>query len=113
MTELEHKILVHLRNHHRGSGNAITFKTLSVELQINSRELRYCVSNIVTNGEGCIGTDSISGYYWLTSEEEFEHNQNELRSRAMKILVRRKGQRIAWKNRSVKVEQQSLFLERV
>lgn len=91
MNELEHKILVHIRNHHRGSENAITFNALSVELQINSRQLRECVSNIVTNGEGCIGTDSVSGYYYAINDEEFTHCYRELISRGLKDFKRARG----------------------
>jgi len=110
MNETEYRILTHLKNHHRSSERAITFKKLSLKLEINSRELRYAVANLVSNGEGCIGTDSVNGYYYLTSEEDFEHNQDELRKRAMKILVRRKGQRIAWKSRNLEIEIKQLQL---
>lgn len=110
MNELEHKILIHLKNHHRGNFNAITFKALSVELGINSRELRLYVSNIVSNGEGCIGSDSVSGYYYITTDEELNYCHGELVSRIKKLAKRAKGLRQARIKDRQEVEPKQLSL---
>jgi hypothetical protein len=112
MNELEHRILTHLKNHHRGSNNAITYKALSVELRINSRELRYAVANIVTSGEGCIGSNSVSGYFFITDDEELNYCHSELVSRIKKLAKRARGLRRARMNdKLVTIEQQKLFAE--
>jgi hypothetical protein len=95
MNELEHKILVHLKNYHRGKERAITYKALSVELRINSRLLRECVSNIVTNGEGAIGSNSSTGYFYCIDDEEYQYCHDELIARIKALSKRAKGLRIA------------------
>ena len=111
MNEFEYKILVHLKNHHRGSENAITFKNLSVELRINSRDLRSAVSDLVTRGEGCVCTDSINGYYYPLSYDEYFHCYKELRKRGLSDLKRARGLMKAWYKYEGKIEQQRLFAE--
>lgn len=114
MNETEHKILVHLKNYHRGKERAITFKALSVELRINSRLLRECVSNIVTNGEGAIGSNSSTGYFYCIDDEEYQYCHDELLARIKALSKRAKGLRIA-RTRDIndmakpKGEQQELF----
>lgn len=112
MNELETKILVHIRNHHRGVENAITFKNLSVELQINSRDLRQAVSDLVTRGEGTIGSNSVSGYFYCVTDEEVKHCAAELFSRGSKDFSRAWGL-IQSRNRDKQEhpEQQRLFAE--
>ncbi len=110
MNELEHRILTHLKNHHRGSNNAITYKALSVELQINSRELRYAVANIVTNCEGCIGSNSVSGYFFIIDDEDYQYCHDELISRIKKLSRRAKGLRISYMLRKeIKPKQMQLI----
>jgi len=95
MNETEYRILTHLKNHHRSSERAITYKLLSAELHINSRELRYAVANLVSNGEGCIGTDSVSGYYYISDDDELDYCHSELVSRIKKLSRRARGLRRA------------------
>lgn len=95
MNETEYKILTHLKNHHRGIDNAITYKALSVELHINSRLLRECVSNIVTNSEGCIGSNSTDGYFYCIDDEEYQYCHDELIARIKALSKRAKGLRTA------------------
>lgn len=112
MNELEHKILTHLKSHHRGKENAITFKALSIELRINSRLLRKSTAGLVKNGEGCIGTTNTDGYFYVVTDEEFDHCQNYYKSYAMEMLLRRKGQRKARINdKQEHPQQQRLFAE--
>jgi len=112
MNSLEHKILVHLKNHHRGVCNAITFKNLSVELRINSRDLRQAVSDMVRRGEGTIGSNSVDGYFYCVSDEETDHCAAELFSRGTKDFERAWGLlKSRSKDRLVKIEQQKLFAE--
>ena len=108
MTELEHTILVHLKNHHRGSGNAITYKKLSLELGINSRELRYLVAEMVT--DGALIASSQDGYFYIINDEEYQLAHDELISRIKKLSRRAKGLRIGYKlKQEVKPKQLALI----
>jgi len=112
MNELEHRILVHLKNYHRSNFNAITYRALSLELGINSRELRYAVANIVTKGEGCIGTSSSDGYFYITDDDDFDYCYNELIARIKALAKRARGLRRArMSDKLVTIEQQKLFAE--
>lgn len=107
MNELEHKILVHLKNHHRGSLKAITFKALSVELRINSRELRYLVAGMVTGG--ALIASSQEGYFYIVNDEEYQLAHDELISRIKKLSKRAKGLRIGYKlKQEIKPKQLSM-----
>ena len=108
MNELEHKILVHLKNHHRGSLNAITFKALSMELHINSRELRNLVAEMVTAGE--LIASSQDGYFYIINDEEYQLAHDELISRIKKLSRRAKGLRTGYKlKQEVKPKQLQLI----
>ncbi|MHB1125321.1 MAG: hypothetical protein ACYC0T_21765 [Ramlibacter sp.] len=95
MTETEYKILLHLKNHHRSSERAITYKKLSIELGINSRELRLCVSQMVT--DGALIASSQEGYWWISNDEEYQLAHDELISRIKKLSRRAKGLRTGYK----------------
>ena len=92
MTNLETEILYYIKNNHFSKGNAIHFKDLAVKLDLNEREVRLCVAELVTHYEQPIaGTDA--GYYFIASQEEYDHASNELMSRIRKLSQRHKGLR--------------------
>jgi len=95
MTETEQRILIHLKNHHRSAERAITYRKLSLELGINSRELRYCVANLVT--DGALIASSQEGYWWISNDEEYQLAHDELIGRIKKLSRRAKGLRIGYK----------------
>jgi hypothetical protein len=110
MNEIQEKILVHLKNHHRGSMKAITFKALSSELSINSRELRYLVAGMVTDGE--LIASSQDGYFYIINDEEYQLAHDELIGRIKKLSRRAKGLRIGYKLKQ-EIKPKQLALEMV
>jgi len=96
MNELEHKILVHMKNHHRGVCNAITFKNLSVELRIEPRHLRNIVSEMVKSGTAPLCSTSSDGYFFPVNCEEIDHAQAEDLSRIKELAKKYRGRKRAW-----------------
>lgn len=108
MNEVQEKILVHLKNHHRGAERAVTYKKLSLELKVNSRELRYCVAGLVT--EGALIASSQDGYFYIVNDEEYQLAHDELISRIRKLSRRAKGLRIGYKlKQEIKPKQLALI----
>ena len=96
MNSLEHKILVHLKNRHRGAENAITYKSLSVELGIEPRHLRNIVSEMVKSGTAPLCSTSLDGYFFPINEDELGHAQAEDLSRIKELAKKYRGRRHAW-----------------
>jgi len=95
LNDLELKIIIRLRNHHRGKDNAIHYKELAIDLGINERELRDIVSNLVIDGKACIGSNCTEGYFYIVTDEEYQHTRNEIMSRIKKLAKRAKGLRLS------------------
>jgi len=91
MTELELTITVYLKNHCRGKENAKHFKDLAEHFDLNERELRSIVSDLVTSGQACICSTSHDGYFYKSNNDELMHTYKELRSRGLKDLMRARG----------------------
>ena len=95
MQELEIKIVQRLKNRHKGKANAITYKLLAFNLDINERELRFIVSELVTHRQLPIAS-SQEGYWWIESEDEFKLAHAELISRIKKLSKRAKSLRLGY-----------------
>ena len=95
MNNLELSIIVKLKNHHRGKDNAIHYKDLASALDINERELRDIVSNLVIDDKACIGSNSTDGYFYIETDEEYQHTRNEIMSRIKKLARCAKGLRLS------------------
>ena len=102
---MENQILDYIRRWHRGRQRAITYKELAKILRINERELRNVVALLVIKGE-LIGA-SQEGYFWITSEEEYQIARAEIISRISKLRLRLDGLERGWEARQV--PQKSLF----
>ena len=102
---MENQILDYIRRWHRGRQRAITYKELAKVLRINERELRNVVALLVIKGE-LIGA-SQEGYFWITSEEEYQIARAEIISRIDKLRQRLNGLERGWEARQV--PQKSLF----
>jgi hypothetical protein len=96
MNSLELKIIVKLKNHHRGKDRAITYKQLAWLLGIEPRHLRSLVSEIIKSGQAPICSTSDSGYFFPENEDEFNHAQNEDLSRIKELAKKHRGRRRAW-----------------
>ena len=105
MNDKEIEIAYKLKNYHRGRQRAITYKELAKVLRINERELRNVVALLVIKGE-LIGA-SQEGYFWITSEEEYQIARAEIISRISKLRLRLDGLERGWEARQV--PQKSLF----
>lgn len=105
MNSKEIEIAYKLKNYHRGKGNAITYKNLAAVLDLNERELRNVIASLVTKGEP-IGA-SQEGYFWITSEGEYQIARAEIISRIDKLRQRLEGLEKGWEARQV--PQKSLF----
>ena len=102
---MEEQILDYIKRWHRGRQRAITYKELAKVLRINERELRNVIASLVTKGEP-IGA-SQEGYFWITSEEEYQIARAEIISRIDKLRQRLEGLERGWEARQV--PQKSLF----
>ena len=91
MTNLETEILYYIKTNHRGKANSITYKKLSLALDINSRLLRKTVSNLVNNGQARIGSSSKVGYFYIDTKDELLECYKEMRKRGLKTLVHARG----------------------
>jgi len=96
MTQIQHRLINYLKEYCYGKDRAITFRRLALRLDINSRELRRIVSDIVVNGIAPIGSNSKDGYFYISNEEEYGWAREELFSRIRKLSKRCKGLRIGW-----------------
>jgi hypothetical protein len=96
---MENQILDYIRRWHRGRQRAITYKELAKVLRINERELRNVVALLVIKGE-LIGA-SQEGYFWITSEEEYQIARAEIISRISKLRLRLDGLERGWEARQV------------
>ena len=102
---MEEQILDYIKRWHMGRQRAITYKELAKTLQINERELRSVIALLVIKGE-LIGA-SQEGYFWITSEEEYQIARAEIISRIEKLRLRLDGLERGWEARQV--PQKSLF----
>jgi len=102
---MEEQILNYIKHFHKGRQRAITYKELAKVLRINERELRNVIASLVTKGEP-IGA-SQEGYFWITSEEEYQIARAEIISRIDKLRQRLEGLERGWEARQV--PQKSLF----
>ena len=102
---MENQILNYIKHFHKGRQRAITYKELAKVLRINERELRNVVALLVIKGE-LIGA-SQEGYFWITSEEEYQIARAEIISRISKLRLRLDGLERGWEARQV--PQKSLF----
>jgi len=111
MNSKEIEIAYKLKNYHRGKGNAITYKNLAAVLDLNERELRNIVSDLVTYRQLPIATDSQAGYYWTATDDEYQHAYNEIMSRVKALAKRAKSLRIGYfKNKNVQKPEQLQML---
>ena len=102
---MEEQILNYIKRWHRGRQRAITYKELAKVLKLNERELRNVVALLVTKGEP-IGA-SQEGYFWITSNDEYQIARAEIISRIEKLRLRLDGLEKGWEARQV--PQKSLF----
>jgi len=102
---MEEQILDYIKRWHRGRQRAITYKELAKVLKLNERELRNVVALLVTKGEP-IGA-SQEGYFWITSDDEYQIARAEIISRIDKLRQRLNGLEKGWEERQV--PQKSLF----
>ena len=102
---MEEQILNYIKHFHRGRQRAITYKELAKVLRINERELRNVIALLVTKGEP-IGA-SQEGYFWITSNDEYQIARAEIISRIDKLRQRLNGLEKGWEARQV--PQKSLF----
>lgn len=110
MTDNELTILNYIKDRCRGKQHAETFGRLSLLLDINERELRLCVAELVTHYEQPIASTSDAGYYWLNCDDEYQQASNELMSRIRKLSKRHKGLRLGYmKSKQVIVKQLELL----
>lgn len=111
MNQNEITILNKLKNFHKGKDQAITYKDLARRTGINEREVRSSVAALVTCYQQPIASSSEAGYYFINSQEEFDHARNELMSRIKKLSRRIKGLRIGYQKskQEVKPYQEVMF----
>ena len=102
---MEEQILNYIKHFHRGRQRAITYKELAKVLRINERELRNVIALLVTKGEP-IGA-SQEGYFWITSDDEYQIARAEIISRIDKLRQRLSGLEKGWEEKQV--PQKSLF----
>ena len=102
---MEEQILDYIKRWHRGRQRAITYKELAKVLKLNERELRNVVALLVTKGEP-IGA-SQEGYFWITSDDEYQIARAEIISRIEKLRLRLDGLEKGWE--ANQVPQKSLF----
>ncbi len=110
MTDNELTILNYIKDRCRGKVHAETFGHLSLLLGINERELRLCVAELVTHYEQPIASTSDAGYYWLSSDDEYQQASNELMSRIKALSKRHKGLRLGYyKSKQIIIKQLQLI----
>jgi hypothetical protein len=95
MNELEIKIINELKYYHRGKGNAIHYKHLALTLNLNERELRFVIADLITNRHLPIAT-SQEGYWWIDSDDEYQQASGELMCRIRKLSARHRGLRLGY-----------------
>lgn len=110
MTQIQHRLINYLKEYCFGKDRAITFRRLALKLDINSRELRRIVSDIVVNGIAPIGSNSKDGYFYISNEDEYGWAREELFSRIRKLSKRCKGLRISWSDEKEKAKPKQLDL---
>ena len=97
MNELEIKIINELKGLHRGKDNAIHYKCLALTLNVNEREVRSIIADLITLQHIPIAT-SQEGYWWIDSKDEYDIAHGELLSRIKKLSKRAKGLRLGYYN---------------
>ena len=107
--QIEYKITEYLRNHCLGENNAKNAKPLARYFELHPRELTLIISDLVAKYNMPIGATTENGYFWLQTEDEFNHAYNSLISRGKKILQRAKGLRIGYNKFVAKTEQLQLI----
>ena len=110
MTQTQHRLINYLKEYCYGKDRAITFRRLALRFDINSRELRRIVADIVVNGIAPIGSNSKDGYFYIKDENEYKWAREELFSRIRKLSKRCKGLRLSWSNEKEKVKPKQLEL---
>jgi hypothetical protein len=110
MSQLEHSIIEYLKSYHKGSGRAIHFKDLAEYFEINERELRNLIADLITDWQIPIGS-SQSGYFFIDNDGDFTLAYAELISRIKKLARRAKGMRIGYmKSRQIEKPKQLVML---
>jgi hypothetical protein len=110
MNQLEHSIIDYLKSHHRSKGNAIHFKDLAEYFEINERELRNIIADLITDWQIPIGS-SQTGYFFINNDSDFTLASSELLSRIRKLSKRHKGMRIGYiKSRQIEKPKQLVML---
>ena len=111
MTNLETEILYYIKTWHKGKANAITFKKLSLALDIGSRTLRKTVSGLVNSTDAFIGSSSKCGYFYIDNKDELMDCYKELRKKGLAELfrARRLLRNEVFENQPEKFEQERLI----
>ena len=104
MNELEIKIINELKGLHRGKDNAIHYKCLALTLNVNEREVRSIIADLITNRHLPVAT-SQEGYWWIDSEDEYRQASGELISRIKKLSARHRGLRLGYQEQDYKPKQ--------
>jgi len=109
MNDNELRTINYIRNYHRGRSNAITYKDLAFQLEINDREVRDIVSTLVTDYQVPIGA-SQEGYFYIIGDEEYRIAHSELISRIKALSRRAKGLRLGYIKSKQEIKPKQLSL---
>ena len=95
------QLIQYLRNNNFiGRQNSITARNLALHFNVSDGGVEVEIRNVIREAidqNHLIGS-CIRGFYLINSLEEIEHNLNSLRSRAEKILLRRRNILNNWNN---------------
>jgi len=80
----------------------ITASNLAIHFGISDGGVQVEMRNVIRNAieQGYLIGSCNRGFYLINSLNEIEHNLNSLRSRAEKILIRRRNMLNIWNNRA-------------
>ncbi|MBI9038424.1 MAG: hypothetical protein JEY97_09855 [Bacteroidales bacterium] len=89
-------------NNNIGRQNPITAGNLATHFGISDGGVQVEMRNVIRNAiaQGYLIGSCNRGFYIINSLNEIEHNLNSLRSRAEKILIRRRNMLNFWNNMS-------------
>jgi len=89
-------------NNYYGRQNPITANNLANHFGISDGGVQVGIRNVIRNAiaQGYLIGSCNRGFYIINSLNEIEHNLNSLRSRAEKILIRRRNMLNLWNNMS-------------
>jgi len=94
MNSLELKIINYLKSNHFGKSNSIHFIKLANIFDLNERDLRSLIADLVSDNHIPIGSGS-NGYYWIDGEAERKAAHEQLLKRIKKLSKRAKGIRLS------------------